>query len=84
MTSNHKANVTPQFRVLSDGQIEEIVSAALSGANLIHDVGYLESGFFRSLDILEHHQPAPLPEGVEASLRAIVAEVEARHAGDRR
>lgn len=38
----------------------------------------------RVLDILEHHQPEPLPGSVEARLRAIVDEVEARHAGDRR
>ncbi len=34
----------------------------------------------RVLDILEHHQPPPLPGGVEESLRAIVAGAEARHA----
>jgi trimethylamine--corrinoid protein Co-methyltransferase len=147
-----------------------IVMAALSGANLIHDVGYLESGLLGSFDmlvmadevigmakrilsgvsvtpetlaveviervgpgghylsqphtrqhfraetwfprlldrqmrgawlaaggrtmaervrdrvvhILEHHEPAPLPEGVEARLQAIVDEAAARHAGDRK
>lgn len=34
----------------------------------------------RVLDILEHHQPPPLPGDVEESLRAIVAAAEARHA----
>jgi trimethylamine--corrinoid protein Co-methyltransferase len=142
-----------------------IVTAALSGANLIHDVGYLESGLLGSfdmlvmadeiigmakrllggvrvtrdtlavdvieqvgpgghyltqehtrahfraetwfptlidrqmrrtwaatgaqtmdqrirakvLDLLEHHQPLPLPDGAEARLREIIAQVEARH-----
>jgi trimethylamine--corrinoid protein Co-methyltransferase len=142
-----------------------IVLAALSGANLIHDVGYLESGLLGSfdmlvmsdeiigmarrllsgvtvtpetlavdviqqvgpgghylsqehtrrhfraetwfptlidrqmrraweaggsqtmadriraqvVDILEHHQPAPLPDGTEQALREIVARAEARH-----
>lgn len=32
------------------------------------------------LDILEHHQPMPIPAEVEARLRAIVAEADARHA----
>jgi trimethylamine--corrinoid protein Co-methyltransferase len=142
-----------------------IVTAALSGANLIHDVGYLESGLLGSfdmlvmadeiirmakrllggvrvtqetlavdvieqvgpgghyltqehtrahfraetwfptlidrqmrrtwaasgaqtmdqrirakvLDLLEHHQPLPLPDGAEARLREIIAQAEARH-----
>jgi trimethylamine---corrinoid protein Co-methyltransferase len=147
-----------------------IVMAALSGANLIHDVGYLESGLLGSFDmlvmadevigmakrilsgvsvtpetlavevieqvgpgghylaqphtrqhfrsetwfprlvdrqmrgawqaagsrtmadrvraqvlhLLERHQPAPLPQGVEERLRAMVDEAEARHAGEGR
>ncbi len=32
------------------------------------------------LDILEHHQPMPIPAEVEARLKAIVAEADARHA----
>jgi trimethylamine--corrinoid protein Co-methyltransferase len=31
------------------------------------------------VDILEHHQPAPLPDGTEQALREIVARAEARH-----
>jgi trimethylamine--corrinoid protein Co-methyltransferase len=34
----------------------------------------------RVLDILEHHEPLPLPAEVEARLEQIVAEAEARHA----
>jgi trimethylamine--corrinoid protein Co-methyltransferase len=33
----------------------------------------------RVMDILEHHRPAPLPEGVEQALSDIVAQAEARH-----
>lgn len=32
------------------------------------------------LDILEHHQPMPIPAEVQARLKAIVAEADARHA----
>jgi trimethylamine--corrinoid protein Co-methyltransferase len=31
------------------------------------------------VDILEHHEPIPIPAGVEARLREIVAQAEARH-----
>jgi trimethylamine--corrinoid protein Co-methyltransferase len=31
------------------------------------------------LNILEHHEPAPLPDGVEARLKEMVAEAERRH-----
>jgi trimethylamine--corrinoid protein Co-methyltransferase len=34
----------------------------------------------RVVDILEHHQPEPLPGAVEQALRDIVAQADARHA----
>jgi hypothetical protein len=31
------------------------------------------------LDILEHHEPMPIPSGVEGKLREIIAQADARH-----